>query len=108
MELDYLSKVALSLHFNDDLEKLEESMASQRSRDSPARPTQEEKPKKKNKTKKCNKAKTSLPSAPPQGHLEELVGAPFTKDREHPAPTQRLAVGMTSTPTKRPRTADSS
>ena len=109
MELNYQSKVALSLHFNNDLEKLEESMTSERSRDSPARPIQEEKTRKNNKTKKSNKAKTSLPSnQPSQGHLEELVEAPTTKDREHPAPTPRLAEGMTSTPTKRPRTADSS
>ena len=107
-ELDYQSKVALSLHFTDNLEKLEESMASQSSRDSPSRPTQEKETQKKNKTKKVNKAKTSLPSAPLKGHLEELAETPPTKDQEPPAATQRLAEGMTSTPTKRPRAADSS
>ena len=107
-ELDYQSKVALSLHFTDNLEKLEESMASQSSRDSPSRPTQEKKTQKKNKAKKVNKAKTCLPSAPPEGHLEELAETPAAKDKEPPAPTQRLAEGMTSTPTKRPRAADSS
>ena len=107
-ELDYQSKVALSLHFTDNQEKLEESMASQSSRDSPSRPTQAKETQKKNKAKKVNKAKTSLPSAPPKGHLEELAEAPTTKDQEPPAATQRLAEGMTSTPTKRPRVADSS
>ena len=107
-ELDYQSKVALSLHFADNLEKLEESMASQSSRESPSRPTQAKETQKRTKTKKVNKAKTSLPSAPPKGHLEELAEAPTTKDQEPPAATQRLAEGMTSTPTKRPRAADSS
>ena len=63
-ELDYQSKVALSLHFADNLEKLEESMASQSSRDSPPRRTQAKDTQKKNKAKKVNKAKTSLPSTP--------------------------------------------
>ena len=104
MVLDYQSKVALAFAFNDDIEKLEESMVSQRSRDSPARPVQEGK----NKTKRSKKAKTSLPTAALQGHLEELTEVPTTKDPELPAPTQRLSEGMTSTPAKKPRTTDSS
>ena len=47
MELDYQSKVALDFAINDDLEKLEESMAFQRSRESPARPAEEGKAAKK-------------------------------------------------------------
>ena len=74
-ELDYQSKVALSLHFNDKLEKLEESMASQSSSDSPSRPTQEEKPQKKEDQEGQQDNKTCLPSAPPQGHLEELTNS---------------------------------
>ena len=107
MELDYQSKVALALAFKNDLEKLEESMASQRSRESPARPAKEGKATKKQ-SKKTKKAKTSLPTAAPQVHLDELTEVPATKDPEIPVPTQRLADGMTSTPTKRPRTMDSS
>ena len=82
-------------------------MASQRSRESPARPAKEEKATKKQ-SKKPKKAKTSLPTAAPQVHLDELTAVPTTKDPEIPVPTQRLADGMNSTPTKRPRTTDTS
>ena len=105
MVLDYQSKVALAFAFNDAIERLEESMTSQRSRESPTRPVQDEKATK-NK-KRTKKAKTSLPTAAPQGHLDELTEVPTTKDPELQTTTQRLTDGMTSTPTKRSRTTDS-
>ena len=96
MELDYQSKVALSLHFNDNLEKVEET----------AQPGQ---PKRRRPRRKTRPRKPTRPRpVSPQGHLEELVDVPISKESEEPAPTQRLAEGMTSTPAKRPRTADCS
>ena len=104
MVRDYQSKVALAFAFNDAIERLEESMTPQRSRESPTRPVQDEATKNKKRTKK---AKTSLPTAAPQGHLDELTEVPTTKDPELQTTTQRLADEITSTPTKRPRTIDS-
>ena len=91
---------------NEELEKLEESMASQKTKTSPAKPTRNEISTQSK--KKLKKAKTSLPTTAPEDNQADPTEVPITRDHERQVTTHRLAEGMASPHSKRPRTTDCS